>query len=648
MPIFQTRAPAYKASNPIEFEWDTFRGGLNTLLGENEISKNELTQAENILLIGKGIPTKRWGTALYHQAGNATGSVRGLKGYYLSTGTVELLALTDDGFLTKKSGASYSTLTGASWASGYDAYMAQLDDSIYIVNGQRELVRYSLPTLVGFPTIGVPTGLGASNLSNATGTNTYSYRVTAVSTVGETTPSTPKELSAQPQIPGGTAGGTVRVAWSAVSTASGVLAGYNIYGRTSGSERFLGFVDSSSTSFLDTGLVPSEFTFAPTADSTGGPKAKYIKRFEDRLIFAGLDGQPSRLLISGRVPNHEKFDIANGGNFLEIEPDSGDDITQIEIFGNRIVVFKSKSIWEVTLSVSQVGNFFITEPSLKLITATHGCIASRSVTPVENDIFFLSRDGVKTLGYESGFAVDVLRTNEVSVKVRNFFRNLTVNQKMTACAVYNDFKYIVTFPGLSKTMIFDRERLAWLGPWTNDARLFEVFYDSSGNSHLLYGNDTNVNVDEYSENFTDDKGSAISTILRTRQEDFGDWSSFKTVKDIFTQFQNITGEVNVDIRLEQRNGSVVSAKSATITPNTGNSGWGADIWATALFGDSATAGGGVDAQQIIRWFPLNKAARAMQMTIRTTGLTANYELLGIRGNAKKIGSGFRPSSWRVT
>lgn len=648
MPIFAQRARDYKPSKPVEFEWDTFSGGLNTLLRENEVAKNELTQAENILLIGKGVPTKRWGTQLFHQAGNATGSVRGLRGYYLSTGTVELLALTDDGYLTRKSGASYSTLTGASWASGYDAYMAQLNDDMYIVNGQRELVRYSLPTLVGFPTIGVPSGLGASNISNATGTNTFSYRVTAVSSVGETTPSTPVELTGQPIIPGSTTGGVVRVAWSAVSTASGVLRGYNIYGRGTGNERFLGYVDAPSTTFLDTGSIPSEFTFPPTVDSTGGPKAKFIKRFEDRLIFAGLSGQPSRVLISGRVPNHEKFDVANGGNFVEIEPDAGDDITQIEVFGNRIVVFKEKSIWEITLSVEQVGNFFITEPSVKLITMSHGCVAPRSVVAVENDVFFLSRTGVKSLGYESGFAIDVLRTNEISVKVRNFFKNLTVDQQMKAAAVYRDFKYIITFPGLAKTMVFDRERLAWLGPWTNDARLFEVFYDVGENEHLLYGNDTNTNVDEYSENFTDDKGTAISTILRTRQEDFKDWSTFKTIKDIFTQFQNITGQVNVDIRLEQRNGSVVSAKSTTITPNTGNSGWGADLWGSALWGTSNTAGGGVDAQQVIRWFPLNKAARAMQITITTTGLMANYELLGIRGNAKPIGSGFRPSSWRVT
>src|SRR4051812_27816032 len=92
----------YKPTKDVEFSWDTFRKGLNTLLRENEIDKEELVQADNIVLKGKGIPTKRWGTQLFFQAGNMTGSVQGLKGFYKSDGTNELLALTDDGYLTKK------------------------------------------------------------------------------------------------------------------------------------------------------------------------------------------------------------------------------------------------------------------------------------------------------------------------------------------------------------------------------------------------------------------------------------------------------------------------------------------------------------------------------------------------------------------
>ena len=134
MPILSSGNQQSRQQKKIEFVWDTFRKGLNTLLRENEVDPQELTQADNIILKGKGIPTKRWGTNLYYTAG-ATGSVRGLKGFYKSDGTNELLAITDDGYLTVRSGLVYSSLTGASWASGYNVEMAQLADKMYIVNG---------------------------------------------------------------------------------------------------------------------------------------------------------------------------------------------------------------------------------------------------------------------------------------------------------------------------------------------------------------------------------------------------------------------------------------------------------------------------------------------------------------------------------
>lgn len=644
--LTQSRDYNYRPQKEAKFVWDTFRRGLNTLLRENEIDADELAQADNIILKGKGIPTKRWGTQLNHQAG-ATGSIRGLKGYYTSNGTVELLAITDEGYLTKQNGQSYSMILGASWASGNNAYMAQLNNTMYIVNGQRELVRYSLPTLVGFPTIDIPSGLGASNISNATGATTKAYRVSAISQVGETLASTEVSLPTQPQDLGG-AGGQIRLAWSPVSTVSGVLQGYNIYGREPGEERFLSSVPASTTSFIDDGsAIPTEFTFPPTADSTGGPKAKYIKRFFDRLVFAGISGHPSQVLISGRVPNETKFDLSFGGNYIEIEPDSGDNITQIEIFRDRIVVFKERSIWQITLTTEQVGNFFITTPVLQLITASKGCVAPRSVVPVENDIYFLDRDGLNSLGYEQNFPQDILRTAEISVKVRPFFKNLTTPQKMGATASYFDFKYVMSFPGLDRTMVFDRERLAWVGPWTRDAFVYEIFYDVNNDKHLLFGRDDSPLVDEFSEAITTDKGAAIPTILRTRQEDFGDWSVFKNIKSVFTQFRNISGSVSEDITLEQRNGTIVSAEAFSITPNTGNSGWGADMWGDALWGDTNADAGGADSSQIIRWANLNKTARTVQMTIKTTGVNDNYELLGIRGQAGSEGKGILPSSWRV-
>lgn len=646
MPLWSKAIP-YNPGRILEFDWATFAKGLNTILRDNEIKQDELSQAQNLMLIGRGVPTKRWGTALYYQAGNATGSVRGLKGFYKSDGTNELLAVTDDGYLTRKSSGSFSLINGVSWASGMDVRMAQLNDTMYIVNGQRALAKYSSPTLVGFATIAPPTILSATNLSNASGTTNKAYRVSAISVVGESLASSEFILPNQPSSLGDPAGGTIRFTFTSASNAS-LLRGFNIYGRDSGNERFIASVDASSTGYDDDGTaIPREFTFTPTSDSTGGPVAKYIVRHQDRLAFAGLSGEGAKVLISGRAPFNERFDVGYGGNFTQVEKDAGDDITQLFSFKDRIIVFKQRSIWQITLGTTQIGNFFITEPVVQLITASYGCIAPNSVVAVENDIYFVSREGVNTLGYQANYAIDALRTNATSTKVRPFFDALTTAQKQSAVAKYFKKKYILTIPGLNKTMIYDTERGAWMGPWTTDGRVFEVYTDINNDEHLLFGDDTSTNVYEYSDTYTTDSGTAIQTILKTRREDFGDWSSFKNLKHLFFQFRNVQGAANIDIRIEKRNGSERTADNFSITPQLGNSGWGADLWGSAIWGGSAAAGGGTDSQQLIRWRQLNTIGRTIQMTITTTGKNDTYELLGIRGQAQKVGNAFRQTGWKT-
>lgn len=649
-PIYRfPRRYIFQESKPAELNWNTFAKGLNTLLNDNEIRPDELAQATDLVLIGRGIPTKRWGTSLYYTAGNATGSVRGLKGFYKADGTNELLAVTDDGYLTKQNGASFTRINGVSFASGNDVTMAQLNNTMYISNGQRALAKYSSPTLVGFTALLPPTILSATNLSNASGTTDKAYRVSIIGTVGETLASSEFILSKQPADLSSAAGGILRLTFTAASTSSVNIAGYNIYGRDSGEERFIASLPAVVTTFDDDGTaIPREFTFVPTADTTAGPIAGDVVRHEDRLIFTRLSGEGSKVLISGRAPFNERFDVGSGGNFIQVEPDSGDDVTKVISFRDRIIVLKQRSIWQVILGETQIGNFFVTEPSLQLITQSYGCIAPKSVVAVENDVYFLSREGVNTLGYQANFVADQLRTSAISTKVRPFFDSLTTAQKKSAVATYFNKKYIITFPGLNQSMVFDIERAAWMGPWSTDGRVFEIYTDSSSNQHLLFGDDSDVNVQEYSDTFSTDNGVAITTSLKTRREDFNNWAAFKNFQNMFFEFKNTSGNANIDIRIENRDGSVTSANSFSISAlPTGNSGWGADLWGSALWGSSNVKGSVTDTQQLIRWRQLQKIGRTIQVGITTMGANDTYQLLGIRGEAQVLDSGYRQTKWKT-
>ena len=196
-------------------------------------------------------------------------------------------------------------------------------------------------------------------------------------------------------------------------------------------------------------------------------------------------------------------------------------------------------------------------------------------------------------------------------------------------------------------MVFDRERNAMMGPWTVDGSVLEVYSDPSDIIRLVMGDDDSTNVDEFSSSYPGDRGSAFTTILRTKKDDMGDWTRYKNVQNVFTRWRNILGSVDVTIRTESRTGTTVTSSDFTVTPTTGSSGWGDNLWGNTMWGDSATAGTSADQSETVRQALLNDTARSIQITAQTDELNDNYELLGIKTEAQDIGD-FRPSSWRTT
>ena len=108
-------------AKPVEVVWDSFRRGVNKLLQDVELTDEEYRRGDNLILKGAGIITTRPGTANYYQAGGSR--VRSLKSYYMKSGTKELLALTDSGYLTKKNSTSYTIIPGGSYTSGTNVTM---------------------------------------------------------------------------------------------------------------------------------------------------------------------------------------------------------------------------------------------------------------------------------------------------------------------------------------------------------------------------------------------------------------------------------------------------------------------------------------------------------------------------------------------
>lgn len=369
--------------------------------------------------------------------------------------------------------------------------------------------------------------------------------------------------------------------------------------------------------------------------------------------MAGIAGSPTKVLISGHYPNQERFDWYGGGGSILIEPDSGDDITGLGVYyktsnsTQTIVIFKERSVWEMSLDVQTFGSYGVLIPTYRLLTASQGCSSHRSIVPVENDIMFANTRGIYILRYEPQL-INVINANEVSAKIRPFFQGLSTTDIAASSAVYSDKKYVISFPMSKQHICFDRERLAFTGPWTTPfgVNRWATYIDSSGTEHTIAASSNDTYVYEFIKSLTSDNGTAINVGIKTKREDFGDWTMYKTLNELYVNFAHVFGNVQVNIYIEDRTGAVVTAKSFTVSGSstTGASGIGIDELGLNQLGISAgtpaTATGETPNKAL-----LYKTLRTMQVEVISTGLTDNFELWGIKAIGLPQARGNNPTFW---
>lgn len=645
-----TRPVNYRPRKDLNSEWETFRKGLNLLLRPTELSRDEYAQGDNIMLVGSGVPTGRWGTSTYFTV-NATGSIRGFGTYNnLTSLTNELISLSDEGFLAKKNGTSSTVITGQSYPSGSIVRSEQLGGYTYFVSKDVPLTRYNGSSLDVFATLSAPTGLYVTNISGVSGPAQYSWKVVTLSANGgHTTPSTNIVLGNLPQDLSLT---QINLSWSAPSAAASMINGYEIYRGLPGDETFLAGVNASVTRYTDFGNPASDVILAPISNTTGGVKSEIIVKYLDRLLMVDKE-DPTRLLISARYPEQSNFNFIDGGGAIYISPDDGQKIIGIEAqpgsqYGD-IIVFKDFSSYAVRLNMVQVGNYNLLDPSYIPVSTSVGASNTDTIQRVENDIFYFGRKGLYVVGYEPNF-LNIIRTNEVSARIRPYLQLLSESDYTTACAMYVDNKYVLSFPNRKEMVVYDRERGCFTGVWKLPYGISHMkkYVDGTGTERWVLGSAESNQVYTFERSINSDNGTTIVKTLLTNKEAFNSWSLLKILKLFYILFRNITGEVNVNIIIEDRNGTTSTAKTFTISGAavSGRTGWGASKWGTVKWGK--TKGSIVTTtDELKRWGTLYKQVSLVQIEISCTAAASNFELLKIKMTASPGQEGSLPASLKV-
>lgn len=653
MPITAVRRRQFKPAKTKVSTYESFRKGLNTLLRDSELGSDQVKDMTNLVLTGKGIVTQRPGTQNYHQA-SANGKIRGLFGSNISNAN-ELLAISDDGLLTKKSGASYSTIAGASWASGEKVRMMQLQGKVYIVQKNKPLTRYDGTTLLSYTTLTSPTALTATNLSGVTGTFTWSWRVAAYSDAGRTLAADAVTLDGLPEDLSNT---SVQISWTAPSAASGTIKGYEIYGREQGGETRLTGVPSETTSWIDDGTqLPSQLAFLPDFNETGGPNAKYVIKSIGKVILGNIANYPSRMMWSGADVNVGKFHYTKGGGYIDIDKDDGTEITGIaEASENRIIVFKERSIHQVKLEYN--ADLGIVEAIQQKITDAVGCLSHDTIQVHSNDHYFVGRSagsGVAfySLGYQPNILANVLRTAEISGSIRPDLDSVNRSRFEDMFGMVFDSRYWWFIPQGTTNMscyTYDYEREAWSGPITfpENPVVGAIYYDSAGEEHFLYGNGSNGYISEASFGLTNDKGTDFSWSFQSKRENFDEPFRLKTLLKAFYHLTNVSGgTVNVQVLTEKEDGLSNTESAEAVTAPSTTAGWGSFPYGYQVrYGSSQQISSGTtNSPEIRKYMDLN-ASDVASAAFKLTGTGVKCDIIELQMEARPQTS--PPASWRAS
>jgi hypothetical protein len=149
------------------------------------------------------------------------------------------------------------------------------------------------------------------------------------------------------------------------------------------------FPSSGSLTYVDE-KADVELVTIYEGDTFPEPGCSYIAEHRNRMFFGRCrvtgesDPGPD---FKSRVYWSDLYQPDRVLGFADVFPEDGDEITGLTSYQNSLLIFKRAKVY--MLLGSSPANF-----EIRLVNNFSGCVAPRSITAMDNRVFFLSHDGV--------------------------------------------------------------------------------------------------------------------------------------------------------------------------------------------------------------------------------------------------------------
>lgn len=630
----------------VQIPINKYNGGVNKLLSDSRIGMNEAKEAINLMQVEDGLWKTRSGTDYYGAAYALNPD--GASEYMKSDATTELITIANGKAWKSSDGGAITEVTGATFTAGTQCYFMQIAGYLYIANGTDPLARYDGSVLTKYTALAAPAGVAASRTGLASGSYVMYCEATALNAIGETVGSTEASVTMNRSRDLWTASDALNWTCSAVATATA----YQWYiSEVGGQEELIG--SSEGTSFVDDGTKAiNPYIVPPLGNTTAGPLFKSMTVSGNRIWATNNDDSMYTVYFSGAGADMGKFSDFYGGGWINLESGGREIPIAVKHYqsgggdGRATVLCKTPegqgAVWQVEITSATVGTTSFSIPSAVKVVGSSGTDSILGVITTSNDIMFPNKRGWFSLGPEKNY-YGILRTNEISSRIRPYWRNLIGSQVVNAAAYFRDAKvYIsVTTTGTAnnRTIIYDLERRNWTVDWTIAAKQFLEYTETDGKTRFLYIPESGTKLIELSEDIAGDLGTGFSTSYIS-----GRWALDKLFKDfvkvdkVYIKLGSPRGAITFEVSGAERNKGFSSVASKTISPQYSLTGMGYDKMGTTEMGDTEGTPMFFSDAADQRNLKIRKKLRDIQFRITTDSIDSAYTLLGliVEGNKLRI------------
>ena len=559
-----------------------FNGGLNTTSGPLSVQNNESTDLSNIDFNKFGSILKRNGYAPLNTSA-ITGSSRsdGMWWYeYVSAGAyTSLLLNVSNGKLWKNSGfvTSFTDATGTATltASNFCDFETWLNTA-YITNN------------IDVPSFMV-SGANAAPIPSFT-SNSYTFQVSGITNspaVGDTYTNNAV---------------TFTITYVRVSSGAGQIV-------ATGS----GAPSTSGTLVRSSGSGDANITFASFGGNVSITTAKDVCQFQNFLFFANVtfNGSIERSRI---VWSNLKDDLTwLATSFIDVSRNDGQQIVRLQALGDRLVIFKERSIYNLFFTGDADIPFYVQESDSNV-----GCVGQHSVQEIENGLIFLSHDGFYYYDSNNSYKLSLqIQTTLLGYNLTRFNQARSMIQK-------NKNRYFCSLPSQGQTnndvvVVWDWQlnafslyggiaanSMATIYVGAIDERIY--FGDYSG---FVYRMDTGV--DDYPLNVQ----TAINAYYYTNWKSYDDIVDQKAVPNIVVYYQSNNAVITFVYSYDFESADTYTQTFSTATSTS--------VYGTAVYGTGTYAGVGGSEQRR----DLDSRGRVIRMGFKNSNMSETFQIDGI-------------------